>query len=106
MSDKLTDEKFEELKTQFGEVVVVETKLGPCVFRCYKRAEYDRYMSFLFDEKKRHKAQEIIVRSTVVYPSTAQFDEMVDRAPGIITTCTSAVLELGGQTGEPEIRKS
>lgn len=105
MSDKLTDEKIKELQDAHGDIVVIDTKLGQCAFRCYKRSEYDRYMSFLFDEKKRHKAQEIIVRSTCVFPSPGAFDEMLEKAPGIVTTCTSPVLELGGQTGEPEVKK-
>jgi hypothetical protein len=103
--ENISEQKLTELQDQYGEIVVVDTKLGQCAFRAYKRTEYDRYLSYLFDEKKRHKAAEILVRSTVVHPAAEQFNEMLEKAPGIVTTCISAVAELGGQTGEPEVKK-
>jgi hypothetical protein len=104
--EKISDEKFEELELQYGEIAVVSTKLGDVAFRSPKRAEYERYLSILFDEKKRHKAQEVLIRACRIYPSTEQLDQMIEKAPGIIVTCSGPVLELGGQAGEPEVRKS
>lgn len=104
--EKISDEKFSELEAEFGEIVVVTTKLGDVAFRCPKRGEYDRYLSFLFDEKKRPKAQEILVRSCRIHPSGEEFDKMLQEAPGIAVTCSGSVLELAGQVSEPEVRKS
>lgn len=104
--EKIDDKKFAELEAEFGEIVAIETVKGECAFRAPKRGEYDRYLSFLFDEKKRPKAQEILVRACRVHPSAAEFDTMLETAPGIAITCSGPVLELAGQQSEPEVRKS
>ena len=104
--EKISEEKFAALESEHGEIAVVTTKLGDVAFRRPKRAEYDRYLSFLFDEKKRPKAQEVIVRSCRIYPTGEEFDKMIQEAPGICVTCSGAVLELAGQVAEPEVRKS
>lgn len=104
--DKISDEKLEELASTHGECVVISTKLGDVAFRAPKRTEYDRYLSCLFDDKKRHKAAEILLRACRVCPTAEEFDKMLEQAPGIIMSCSLPVLELAGQASEPEVRKS
>lgn len=104
--ERISDEKLAELETQHGEVICVGTTKGDVVLRSPKRTEYDRYLSFLFDEKKRSKAQEVLVRACRVYPTTEELDKMIESAPGIVVTCANPLLELAGQVGEPEVRKS
>lgn len=104
--ERISDEKFAELEAQYGEIVCVGTTKGDVVMRSPKRTEYDRYLSFLFDEKKRPKAQEVLVRACRVFPTTEELDKMIEAAPGIVVTCSNPLLELAGQIGEPEVRKS
>lgn len=104
--EKINDTKFAELEAEFGEIAVVSTSKGDVAFRAPKRGEYSRYLDFLFDEKKRAKAQEMIVRACRIHPSSTELDAMLETAPGIAITCSGAVLELAGQQSEPEVRKS
>jgi len=104
--EKISDEKLTELEAQHGECIVVSTNRGDIAFRSPKRTEYDRYLSYLFDEKKRSKAQEILVRACRVHPSAEELDRIIEAAPGIVVTCSGPLLELAGQTSEPEVRKS
>lgn len=104
--ERISDEKLAELQEQHGDVVCVGTVKGDCVFRSPKRTEYDRYLNYLFDEKKRSKAQEILVRACRVHPSAEQLDQYIETAPGIVVTCSGPILELCGQASEPEVRKS
>ncbi len=104
--EKISDEKFAELEALHGEIVCVSTSRGDVAFRAPKRTEYDRYLSFLFDEKKRPKAQELLVRCCRIFPTGEELDSMIELAPGIVVTCSGPLLELAGQAGEPEVRKS
>lgn len=105
MSEKISDEQFADLEAKYGEIVEVNTVLGPCIFKRPARADYQRYLSYLFDEKKRASAQEILVRSCVVSPNKETFGQMLDVAPGIAVTCSGPCLELAGQSGEPEVAR-
>jgi hypothetical protein len=106
MSERISDEQFEKLESEHGQIVAVNTVEGECAFRRAKHAEYKRYLDCLFDEKRRSSAQEILVRACVIHPSKEDFGKMLESAPGIAVTCSSALLELCGQVSEPEVRKS
>lgn|ERR1700744_105117 len=102
----LTEEHISALEKEHGEIVVVKTKCGPCAFRVPRRAEYNRYKATLFKEATRSIAPEMLVTMTVVYPSAKDFESYINKAPGIVETCTPAVLELAGVDGEAEVKKS
>lgn len=103
MIERLSDEAFQELESKHGELVEVNTVMGACVFKRPPRADYQRYLSYLFDEKKRASAQEILVRACVVHPSKEEMGRILDIVPGISVTCSGPILELAGQVGEPEV---
>jgi hypothetical protein len=102
----LPQAQLDTLAKEHGDVVAVQTKAGPAVFRVFKRQEYQRFNSMLTDDKKKHMALEYIVQACVVYPAHAEFDAMVARRPGIVASCANAVLEHGGVDGEPLLGKS
>lgn len=103
MIERLSEEAFAELEQKHGDLVEVNTVMGPCVFKRAPRADYQRYLSYLFDEKKRASAQEILVRACVVHPSKEELGRILDIVPGISVTCSGPILELCGQSGEPEV---
>lgn len=103
--DLLPAGKAKELQDKYGEIAVVKTVLGPVAFRSCKRAEYERYNSLLFDDKKRPKAFESLVKTCVVYPDANTFESYLDKKPGIVSTCLNAVLELSGVETEAETKK-
>ncbi len=100
-----SEEKIQALKEQHGEVVSVETKAGVCVFKACTKADHDRYQSLLFEQKTRSKASEVLVTSCVVYPTKDEFRTAAEKYPFIITTCYTAVSELGGFEADPEVKK-
>jgi hypothetical protein len=103
--DKIPEEKLAELKAKHGDVVVVDTKCGDCAFRGANKGEYDRYQALLFKEATRPKAGETLVLATLVYPDSATFAGYVQKFPGVVTTCTSPVLELSGVDGDADVKK-
>ena len=106
VQEMLSDEQIAALEKEYGEIVVVATKVGPCAFRVPRKKEYDRYKSTLFKEATRSAAPELLVKMCVVYPSAAEFEAMVDKAPAIVDTCVSPVLELAGMNSEADTKKS
>lgn len=102
----IPEDVFQALEAQYGEIVEVETKGGPCAFRPCNRSEYDRYQSLIFEKKTQSKAAEVLVRATVVYPSKDEFNAILDKYPFTVSTCFSAVAEQSGLIMEPEVKKS
>lgn len=103
--EPLSDKQLAELKDKHGEIVVVQTKAGPCVFRGCTRPEHDIYQSRIFDKKNQSKAGDGLVLSTVVYPEREAFLALCTKYPFISSTCFTAVAELSGMTLEPETKK-
>jgi hypothetical protein len=103
--DKISEEKLQELKTKYGDVVVVDTKCGDCAFRCPDGTEYERYQSLLYKQETRAKAGLALVLQTLIYPDREKFNGYLKKFPGITTTCTSPVLELAGVDGDAEVKK-
>lgn len=101
---KLTEDQIAALKEKHGEITVVATVEGDCAFRLPKRAEYSRYQEFLFREATRHKAPEMLVRDCVVAPSKEEFDALLERRPGVATTCIGPVLTLAGVDTDAETK--
>jgi hypothetical protein len=76
-------DKIEELAGKHKRLAVVPTAAGVVVFRNPKRAEWQRYMDTIFDEKKRSKAVEQLARDLVVHPSAADFAAWLEDFPGL-----------------------
>jgi|SRR6266568_2360270 hypothetical protein len=88
-----------------GNVVAVNTQAGWIAFRKPKKAEYDRHVGMLMDDKQKPKAIEALACITVVYPSRAEFDAILVRLPGVVLTCADALTELAGFTEKAETKK-
>lgn len=105
IDDLLTEAEASKLRAEHGEFTAVRTKVGVAAFRCYTRQEYARYNSLIWDEKKRPQAFEALVSACVIKPDKVTFQAWLDKAPGIVDTCLTAVLELGGVDKDAQTKK-
>jgi len=95
----------EPFKVAHGEVVAIKTVKGPAVFRTPKDSEYARYMTMLLDAKERASAGKALCLMAVVSPDRNTFQQWIAAKPGIVITCTNAVLELAGVDTEAAVKK-
>lgn len=98
--------KLAELKAQHpeGKALSVEVRgHGIEVFiRPPARAEYRRFRTAAFDERKRADSGETLVRSVIVYPDATALDAMLEKFPGLVETFLERVLELAGAGAKVE----
>lgn len=101
----ITETEARQLREKHGEFTVVKTKCGVVALRCPSRAEYTRYNSLIFDEKKRPQAFEALVTTCIIKPDSKTYLSWLEKAPGITETCLNAVLELAGVEKDAQTKK-
>jgi hypothetical protein len=94
-----------KLEAEHGEILLVKTALGQVAFRNPRRAEYKRFHQECHNEKRRADAGENLIRTCIVYPTLAEFDDLLERKPGIGSTCANALTEFAGSDGDAEQKK-
>ena len=94
-----------KLEAEHGEILLVKTVLGQVAFRNPRRAEYKRFHQEVHNDKRRADAGENLIRTCIIYPSLAEFDDMLDRKAGIGSTCANALTEFAGSDGDAEQKK-
>lgn len=96
-----------KLKEKFGDgnVVMIKTQAGWLGFRKPKKAEYDRHVGMLMDDKQKPKAIEALASVTIVYPSREEFEQILQAFPGVVLTCADGITELAGFTEKAETKK-
>lgn len=88
------------LERDHGEVLKVNTVLGPVVLRGPLPVEYKRFRDQFLDEKRKAIAAEQLARSCVVFPSKEAYDAMVKKKPGISDLCGVKAI---GMSGDKEV---
>lgn len=74
------------------------------VLRKPTRAEYKRFRAMSHNPAQVAEAQEILARSTVVYPSKEAFDALLEDWPGIPEACGKAFTELSGIAHQEDVK--
>jgi hypothetical protein len=88
-----------------GNVAGVNTKAGWLFFRKPKKAEYDRFISMLMDDKQKAKGLEALALVTVVHPSREAYASLLEGLPGLSLTVADAIQDLAGVTEKAEVKK-
>ncbi len=91
-------DKFDELASAHGELVVAPTKAGTFVLRVPKAIEYERFLGAILGENKeaKVKAARTLIGAACVFPDRDSFVAGVSRYPGIPTACTKPINKLMG----------
>jgi hypothetical protein len=99
----ITQEQLDALEAQYKRIAHVKGRTErdgapewEVVFRAPKRSEYKMYKKNSFNEAAKADAQEILARQTVVFPSVADFDLLLDIFPGIPEAASRAFTRLAG----------
>lgn len=74
------------------------------VFRKPTRQEYKQFKARLSNPQQAPDAQEILTRNIVVWPSTEQYDALLEDYPGIPEACSDALMKLAGMRGDEEAK--
>jgi hypothetical protein len=75
---------------------MVATKAGQAYFRKPNRGQYQKFMSMLFDDKRRAEANLFLARACVVHPSLEVFETYIDSYPFSVNQCATAIMSLAG----------
>jgi len=98
----LTDDQIRELKAKHGpKLAHFATELGDVVFRPPTRAEFERFV----DEGQtasKAGAMTTLVRSCVVLPTPAEFEQMLDRQPAYVLKFAIKIQDLAGNKAQLE----
>jgi len=100
-----TDEQIAELKSANGnaELLLMEGKEFSVVAKLPTRANWRRMRSELQDDQKSQVAQENLLRTCLVWPELARFDEWCERRPGIVESFSNHLVMSAGM--EKDIEK-
>lgn len=88
-----------------GNVAGVNTMAGWLFFRKPKKAEFDRFISMIMDEKQKPKGLEALSLVTMVHPGRDAYVTMLNDLPGLSITVADAIQELAGVTEKAEVKK-
>lgn len=95
---RITQEKIDELKAQYGALSLVEAPKGDIVFRKPSRGEYDRW----FDKNNSDKAKATqhareLVKACRVFPDEQGLDAILDDCPSLTACeCLNAITGMCG----------
>lgn len=108
---EVTEEALAELKAKHGERKVrtfsMPTPDGVIEVALLKpsRREYERYRKQLFDDAKRDVATENLIRSHVLSPEKAKFEELLEEFPALCDSFGKPFSEWIGGGGNAEVGK-
>jgi len=101
----LDETTLEQLKREHGELTRLSAGGESVIVRNPRRVEYERFRKDTFDEKRRDKSVETLLRSVIVWPSKEEFLELLERKPGLSETFGGKVLEMVGATEQADVEK-
>jgi hypothetical protein len=92
----IEEKVLEDLRAKHGDLYMVETEIGPVVFRGANRVEYRQWKSARDDDAKKFAADEILSRACVVYPDAAAFEAMLDKLPALAGILQGEIIQVSG----------
>jgi hypothetical protein len=95
----MLDEKMiEELKAKYAdkELELIEAAGEKLVAGTPSKAEWNKFQSWIQDEKKKSLAYHDFVIGSIVYPPTQELEALLDRKPGLAITVASQLSEMAG----------
>ncbi len=104
-NESIPKEVLEKLIAEHEDVLEVATIEGPVACKKPSRATYAQFNTLLWDEKRRSQASDYLVSNVVIYPDQKTYNLMVDKAPGIVGTISSKVLDFAGLDGNADAKK-
>ena len=99
------DEVVTKLKAEHEEIHLLTAGEHQVIVRPPTRGEYQRFKEMGFDEKKRTKAHETILRSCCVYPTPEELDALLEKRPALATNFGAKVTDIAGLEHEAEAKK-
>lgn len=66
------------------------------VIRSPKRSEYKQFRSQVHNEARKAEATEILVRQLVIYPTSAEFEALMEDWPALCDGCGGTLNSLAG----------
>ena len=107
----LDDKQIEALKAQHGSAIHIYIPADAyddeieIVVKRPPRAEYKRFRAMLFDEAQKPDALETLALACVIYPSVADFKNMLIDRPALGDTVGRKCSEAAGGGGEAQAKK-
>ncbi len=93
---KLTPEIIEQLKSEHGEISLVEGLEHEIVVKCPTPGEYKRFRTLSAEKKTRDKGRDGLMTDCVVWPDAEEFMALTESRPGYPDTILNVVLDLAG----------
>lgn len=104
---ELTPEQIAQLKDQHGDNIhmITTDENDSIVAKAPTKPIYEKYKAALFDDRKRARANEGLVRDCLVAPDRETFNAMIETKPALIETYATKLLELAGAREAVEAKK-
>lgn len=101
----ITPEKVAELEAKHGKVLHLRREAGEAVFRRPKRDEWRKFKADLGNDEGKHMASENLVIACAVWPERAQFEALLDDAPGLIDAFANGLTSWSGLGQAETVKK-
>ena len=94
----------EKLKSEHGEIYAVTIGEITLIVRPPSRAAFRRFVDKSASDTARYAAMEALLQDCVVWPSPAEFGELLERKPGLVAPVAERLVQLAGAAQEAEFR--
>lgn len=104
---ELTEDQIDELKAKHGDNLhMIRTDDDDMIVaKPPTKGTYDKYKAALFDNQKKTRAGEFLVRDCLVFPDKQTFAAMLEEKPALAETFSQKLLELAGARESVEAKK-
>lgn len=104
----LTKDQIDKFEVEHKRIAYLKGNGDPpaweVVLRKPTRAEYKRFRAMSHNPSQVSDAQEVLARSTVVYPTREAFDALLEEWPGIPEAAGKAFTELSGIAHQEDVK--
>lgn len=94
----------EKIKSEYGEVYLLEASGVAVVVKPPSRAAMKRFMAMASRDDRRYEALESLLRDCVVYPDASELNAILERKPGVVAPFGEHLVRLAGATEEADFR--
>lgn len=100
-----TEQEIRDLKAAHGALRMLTAEGNSVVVRRASEAEWEVFLGYSADDKKRIGAMRVLLDKVVVWPAPEAFASMVKAAPGLVQTFASQATEFSGFVEAKQVEK-
>lgn len=100
-----TQQEIDALKAQHGGLRMLTAEGNTVIVRRATEAEWEVFIGYTMDEKRRSGANRNLLDKVVVWPAPEVFDAMLKAAPGLVLTFANQATDFCGLVDAKKVEK-